>query len=426
MTIFQESVVWGDEPANIQLRQYFNLYPDIKLFIDIPGSYGVENNVIFKTYAQTYDVSQCSTDIRMKTVLYNSCGSLTFKLIHEDCQRLFKSGARVRLYLDNRCWFCGWIFTTKHGGKADMQVTCFDWLRYFKVPLTYGKSQLKTEDGTQGLPASDIFKKICQDLAIPFDVYTNSITPVPAQNYSQKTAFQILEFAINQTLINSDEDNRKYFMYMHETNFEDDYGKDFQDTTLFKTSGNLTWYCRNTMTVDTLIDDEMLCDYDFEESIDKQTYNEIIVYKDNKTYLSKTGKTLKQGKKTGTQTKKVANDNVHKGLYGYLPYYHKAPDGYTEAQMQKVADNLLKVFDRPTNELNLKCYGVVGMRAGYLVPVAIRDIAGTSIGVKVKNEKTGEEELKPVYRTVEQCEMIIEHPLKMNLKLSSGVFNEVT
>lgn len=425
MTILQESVVWGDENSNVQLKKYFNLYPDIKIFIDIPSSYGVNNKKIFKLYNKTYDVSNCATDIKMKSVLYNSCGSLTFKLIHEDCQKLFTAGCRVRLYLDNRCWFCGWIFTTKHGGKADMSVTCFDWLRYFKVPLTYGKSQLKTEDGTQGLPASDIFKKICQDLAIPFDVYTNSVTPVPAQNWTQKTAFQILEFAINQTLINSDENNRKYFMYLHETNFEEDEGKDFLDTTLYKTSGNLTWYCRNVMTVDTLIDDDMLCGYDFEESIDKQTYNEIIVYKDNKTFLSKTGKTLKRGKKTGTQTKKIAHDDVHKGLYGYLPYYHKAPDSYTEAQMQKVANELLKVTDRPTNELNLKCYGIIGMKVGYLVPVLIKDIAGTFIGQLVTNEETGEQELKPVYRTVEQCEMIIEHPLKMNLKLSSGTFNEV-
>lgn len=421
--ILEEAITWDGTPANVKLRQYFNLYPEIKVFIDAASTTGSENNVT-KIYSKVYDVSDCSTDIRVKTVLKENCGQLTCKLIHKDCQKLFHPGDRVRLYLDGRCWFCGFIFIRDFQSSTSMTITAFDFLRYFKVPLIYGKNQLIDDATKQGLVASDIFRKICQDLAIPFDVITNSTIPVTPQNYTQKTAFNILDFAITETLINSAQDNRQYFTYFHETFFEEDYNKEMSEQEVFKTGGSVNWYLRNSLTVDGVIDDEMVYNYKFKESIDDQTYNEIVVYKDQKTYLSKTGKTLKTGKKTGTQIKRVANDNEKKALWGYLPYYHRAPDGYSEAQMQQIADELKNIYNRPTHSLSVSCYGMIGMRAGYLVPVALNDIGGSTIGIEQTDEKTGETFLQPVYRTVTECEMVIQHPLKMNLKISSGMYEE--
>ena len=422
--ILEQAIQYNGSPANVQILQYFNLYPEIKIYIDSVHTTGSEPNIT-KLYSKTYDVSECATEPRIKTFLKNNCGQFTCKLIHKDCQSHFKLGDRVRVYLDGRCWFCGFIFTTDYKSSTSMSIVAFDFLRYFKVPLLYGKNQLIDDNTKQGMVASDIFRKICQDLAIPFDVITNSQIPVTPQNYTQKTAFNILEFAINETLINSSKDDRKYFTYFHETFFEDDYQKNMSEQEVFKTSGRVTWYLRNSLKTDVVINDEMIYNFDFKTTIDQQTHNEIIVYKDQKTYLSKTGKTLKSGKKTGTQIKKVAPDNLSKARYGYLPYYHKAPDGYSEAQMQQIADELLSILNRPTHSLSLNCYGVIGMRAGYLVPVALNDIGGTTIGIKKTNEKTGEPYLQPVYRTVTECEMILEYPLKMNLKISSGMYGEV-
>lgn len=423
--ILEEAIQFDGSPADIKLYNYFNLYPEIKVYIDSVSATESEAGVATKLYSKTYDVSDCSTDIRIKTVLKNNCGQLTCKLIHKECQKLFKVGDRIRLYLDGRCWFCGFIFDADYKNSTSMSVTAFDFLRYFKSPLLYGKNQMIDNNTKQGLVASDIFKKICQDLAIPFDITTNSRIPITPQNYTQKTAFNILEFAITQTLINSPKDNREYYTYFHETFFEDDFNKKMQDQEVYKTSGRVRWYLRNKLKTDIVINDEMVYDFDFKESINQQTYNEIIIYKDQKTYLSSTGKTLKNGKKTGTQIKRVAPDNKSKSLYGYLPYYHKAPDGYSEAQMQQVADELLNIYSRPTHNLNVNCYGIIGMRAGYLVPVALNDIGGTTIGIKKTNEETGEPYLEPVYRTVVECDMSIQYPLKMNLKLSSGMFGEV-
>ncbi len=432
MTILQSGIVWGDTPAKVILSDYFNLYPKIEVFIDQATEYGYSaEKGIFRTYANIYDVSDCCTNIRMRSSLKDNCGTLTFKLLHEDCQRTFSNGDRVRLYLDGRCWFCGFIFNMQYAGKNDMQVTVFDFLRYFKTPLMYMKTQLMTQDGTKGLTASETFKKLCTDLAIPYSVITNSTTPVPAQNYDRKTGFNIMEFAITQTLLNSSEDNRKYFTFYHESNFDADKDvENYLDTQLFKTSGEVQFQLRNNLTVDVPITDELLIKYNYESSIDKQSYNEVVLYKDQKTYLSKKGKTLKNGKKTGTRLVKSSNNgpdknkwNLLKGKWGYLPYYHKCPDSYTEAQMQNVANQLQNILGRETHSLQLSCYGIIGLRAGQLVGVGIKDIGNTSVGV-TRTNKDGTQDFLPVYRTVQQCEFIIEHPLKMNVTISSGAYGE--
>ena len=426
--ITQKEVVWGDVPSKIKLYDYFNLYPKIELFIDVPTKYGYsEEQKIFRTYDNVYDVSQCSTNIRMRSSLKDNCGTLTFKLLHDECQRLFSNGDRVRLYLDGRCYFCGFIFNIKYSSKNDMQITAFDYLRYFKSPLSYMKSQLKTQDGTKGLTASEIFKKLCEDLAIPYSIIDESNVPIPAQNWDMKTGFNIMDFAITQSLINSPENNRQYYTFYHESNLdEDNQNKDaenYTDTQLFKTSGQLQFRSRNNLTVDVPITDELIIKYDYESSIDKQSYNEVILYKDQKTYLSKTGKTLKNGKKTGTRIIKSVSDNTLKGKWGYLPYYHKCPDSYTEAQMLNVATQLQDILGRETHSLQLSCYGITGLRAGQLVAVGISDIGKTSIGVP-KKDAQGNEVLFPVYRTIQQCEFMIEHPLKMNVTISSGAYGE--
>lgn len=421
MTLLQTAIQYDGSSADIELLKYFNLYPEVKIYIDSVGTIQ-QGEDYTRLYSNVYDVSDCATEPKIKTVLKNNCGQFTCTLIHKDCQTYFKLGDRVRVYLDGRCWFCGFIFTCDYKSDTSMSIIAFDYLRYFKSPLVYGKNQLIDDQTKQGLVASDIFRKICQDLKIPFDIYTNCTIPITPQNYTQKSAFNILDFAITETLINSPKDNRKYYTYFHESFFEDDFKKDMKEQEVFKTGGKVCWHLRNRLTVDAVINDDLVYDYEFKTTIDEQTHNEIIVYKDQKTYLDKNGKTLKKGKKTGTQIKKNAPGRQSMARYGYLPYFHKAPDGYSEGQMQQVANELLDILDRPTHSLSVNCYGIIGMRAGYLVPIALNEIGGTTIGVKKTNEKTGEIYLQPVYRTVMECEMVLQYPLKMNLKISSGMY----
>lgn len=412
------SIAWDDTDSKIDLMSTFDLYPKIQVIIDkVDKSQYDPQSSTSRIFAESWDVSDCSCDIKVKTVLYNNCGQMSFKMIHPECQT-FKEGDRVRLYLNDRCKFCGFIFTRDFSQKNEMVVYAFDFLRYFKAQMVYDKNMMMSEDGQTGLTISEIFRKLCQDLKIPFNVWTNSTIPVPAQRYNMKSAFNILQFAIDQTIVNSPEDNRQYFTYYHES--------DIDEEELKQTSGVVQLQLRNNLTTNVPItDSDLIIDYNYKTTIDEQTFNRIILYKDEKTYLSKTGKTLKKGKKTGTriirtvpQTPKEVKQ-TSEGLYGYLPYYRKCPDSYTEAQMDKVGKELLAILDRKTSSLRLECYGIIGMRAGYLVPVAIKDIGGTSIGKWDEHNSI----LTPIYRTVKECELIVEHPLKMNLIISCGEGN---
>lgn len=413
------SIRWDSAQAKIDLMNTFNLYPKIQLLIDsVDSSQYDPNSSKVRLFTNSYDVSSCATNIRIKTVMYNNCGQLSFTLIHPDCRTLFKEGDRVRLYLDDKCKFCGFIFSRTFSQKREMQVVAFDYLRYFKAQQIYSKTMMRSSDGKTGLTASEIFTKICQDLKIPFEIKYTSTVPVPAQNWDKQSCFNIMEFAINQTIINSDEAKKEYLIYFHES--------DVDEQILKEQSGVVQLHSRTDLTTNVPItDSDLITDYNYQTTIDKQTYNRIILYKTKKSYLGKDGKTLKNGKKTGTIVR-VAPSSPEKyketseGLYGYLPYFHQCPDSYTEAQMDKVAGDLLKILDRKTSSLTLQCYGVIGMRAGYLVPVAILNIGDTFIGSWKMDEKTNEIYLLPEYRTVKECELIVEHPLKMNLTISSA------
>ena len=149
--MIEEALQFDGSPANILLSNYFNLYPEIRIYID---SVSIKEEDLTKLYSKTYDVSNCSTDAKIKTVLKNNCGQFTCKLIHPDCQTTFKLGDRIRVYLDGRCWFCGFIFTCDYSDSTSMSIVAFDFLRYFKVPLLYGKNQLISDSTRQGLVAS--------------------------------------------------------------------------------------------------------------------------------------------------------------------------------------------------------------------------------------------------------------------------------
>lgn len=431
--IIQGGISFNEETKpQILLTKLFNLYPTIELIVDSVGDYGYdEKNGAFKNYATSYDISNCSKNIKIKTVEKDSCGILSFETLHKDCQK-FVEGDRVRIKLDGRCAFCGYIFTRSATDENTMSFIVFDFLRYFKSPLTYMKSQLMDTSNKLGLSIGGYFSKVCSDLKLPFKIIENSNIPLTTRTFDIKTAFNIMDYAINQTLINSPEGRKEYYTVYHEPFIEDDKN----DEQLKKTGGNLVLRLKSKLTTDLIIGDEsLLKDYNYSSTIDSQTFTRVIVYKDNKTFLSKKGKTLKTGKKTGTRTiisypdinnlkeQETKNAIKNEGKWGFLPYYYKAEDNYTSAQMKMVAKQMHSLFNRPTENITLNCYGAIGMRAGYLVPIAIKEIGGKSIG-KWDTDEEGNKVLTPVYKTVKQCELIVQHPLEMKLTISSGVMGE--
>lgn len=414
-------------PPKIRLGRMFNLTPEIKVIVDkvnIQDSSFSKSEGIFKKYATSYDISDCVANLRLKTVWQGNCSTLSFDFVDSQSFNLIHEGDRIRLYLDGIAHFCGIVFC-RDFSPTKISITCFDYLRYFKSTLSFNKDQMMSHNSKTGLTIDGVFTRVCMDLFMKnqLQVISTSDIPVPAQRYDMKTGFYIMDFAVSHTLITSPDDNKEYFIYYHDPYFEDD---DFStESQLYKTSGSLKLDKISNLTTDVVItDDSLLNNYEFKSSIDTNTFNFVVVYNDKKTYLSPKGKTLKNGKKTGTR-KQYDFHGKSVGIYGYLPYYHKAPDSWTEAELQQQATRLLNILDRPSQSISLECYGILGMRAGYMVPVAIEKLGDTSVGI-VETDENGETVLLPGYRVVKECEMIIEHPLKMNIVLGAGQFTETS
>ena len=411
--------------------KFFNLYPDTLLIIDKAKKYGYsEEEGHFWVLGESWNVSQCSSNIRYRYTLRGSAGQLTFTCMHEDCQN-FKPGDRVRLKLgkagknpdDEESFvgtqvFAGVIFTRKSKDHDTMEFVCLDFLRYFKAELDYTKTMLTHPSG-RGLYAHEVFTKVCDDLRLPYRVVNESNVALPPKRYELKPAFDIVDDAIMNSLRLDYDGTKDYFMVRHNPQpFTDVKGTENK-------WGRIEFISRNKLKefAEGLIigDDSLLIDYDYEDSIDKQTYTRVNVYKDQKTFtsVSKSGKVshLKHGKKTGSRIIRGwpdvkaggLEDAQLEGLYGFLPLYIQAGDDWSEAQMRSVAKQLFTMFARPTKSLSMQCYGYIGLMAGDMIYVEIEKVGGESV---------------KGWRTINEIEMVVESPIKMHIAVSSAEFGE--
>ena len=401
-----------------QPHKFFNLYPDVLLIVDSAQSWGYNNQgQTFQIKGQSWNMSKSSTDLKFKTNIHCNAGQLTFTTLHKDCQTKVKEGDRVRLSLgkfvknskgkeefEGIQVFAGIVFARKFKNDDKMDIMCYDLLRYLKAQVTYTKTMLtqKSGSGSIGLYAHQIFQKVCQDLKLPYNVVHESNVPIPPKLWDMKPAFEVLNETVLESLRLDPSSDKKYYMIRHNP---EPYQR--ADGT-WDYLGRLEFVCRNYLKIKNpqfiIGSNSLLIDYDYETSIDKQTFTRIIVYKNDKTWtsVSKKGKVtqLKKGRKTGTRTvvgypdinTAAGRDKAkNEGLWGFLPYYFEAGDGWTESQMQTMAQKMFDATNRVTQELHLQCYAIIGLMAGDLITVKLDDIAGTtiagwrSINIRVSN-----------------------------------------
>lgn len=417
--------------------KFFDLHPDVLLIIDKAKDYGYSKEQgYFWTLGQSWNVSASSTNIKYRYVLRGSAGQLTFTCMHEDCQ-MFKTGDRVRLKLgragkdpnDEESFvgtqvFAGVIFTRRSKDNNTMEFVCLDFLRYLKAELMYTKTMLTHSSG-RGLFAHEIFSKVMHDLRLPYRVVHESKTPIVPKIYDRNgqgngvPSFDIIDKAIMESLRLDNDGTKDYYMVRHNP-------QPFEENGKLNKWGRIEFISRNEIKkhAEGLIigDNSLLIDYNYEDSIDKQTYTRVIVYKDTKTYtsVSKSGKVthLKHGKKTGSrvakgwpdvETAEGLEDAKVEGLYGFMPLYIQAGDDWTEAQMTTVARNVFKATSRETQSLDMQCYGYIGLMAGDMVYMQIEKIGGKTI---------------EGWRTIKEIEMSVESPIKMHIAVSSAEYGE--
>lgn len=297
-------------------------------------------------------------DIQIVWERTGTAGKLTFKLIDDGTFEI-QEGDVVSLLVDGTKLFRGFVFTAKRTQDADVSVTAYDQLRYFKNKETYTYTKTATE----------LIKTIASDFNLQVGSLADTGYVIPSRVEDKKTLFDIVKTALDLTL----ENTKELFI------FYDDFG-------------SLTLKNLSDMKVNILIDADTAQSFDYQSSIDSDTYNQVKLVYDNKD--------------TGVRDAYVVKDSSHINDWGLLQYLDEIKEGENG---QTKAEGLLQLYNQKTKTLTISnVFGDTRVRAGSLVIVQL------SLGdISLNN-----------YMLVEKCTHTFkENEHYMTLKLRGGVIN---
>lgn len=252
----------------------------------------------------------------------NVPGKLEFRVV-KDQVISFTEGDSVKLLADGTPMFYGFVFTKKRNKDGTINVTAYDQLRYLKNKDTI------TEEN---LTASDLVKRIAGDFRLNLGTVEDTGYKIETIVEENQTLFDMIQNALDETLMNT----KKMFI-------------------LYDDCGSLTLKNIETLKTDLLIDAEAAEDFDYDSSIDVQTYDKIKLAFNNE--------------KTGKRELYIAQDGEHMNQWGVLQYFEEIK---TAAGAAAKADALLGLYNQKTRRLTIKnAFGDTRIRAGSAVMISL-------------------------------------------------------
>ena len=249
-------------------------------------------------------------------------GKLTFTVL-KDAALNFHEGDAVKLFVDQKPVFFGFVFTKKRSNDGSIQVTAYDQLRYLKNKFTYCYS----------MTATTFLRRIAEDFQLETGELEDTGWVIPPRTEENKTLIDMLQTALDLTMQNT---GKLYVLY-------DDCRK-------------LTLRAAGSMKLDLVVNPATAQNFDYSSGIDGETYNQVL--------LAPKGQNVSPG------SSYVASDKTNIGRWGLLQYFESL-DSEKENQLEK-ANNLLRLYNRKTRSLTVS--GVLGdirVRGGSSVPVGL-------------------------------------------------------
>ena len=298
--------------------------------------------------------------IEWETERKGTPGKLTFKVLRDN-KLNFQEGNAIRFSYDKHNVFYGFAFEKKRNKDKIISITAYDQLRYFKNKDTYVYKKKST---------GDLLKMFANDFHLNLGTIQNTGYKIPSRIEDNKTLFDMAQTSIDLTLQNT----RKLFVLY------DDFGK-------------LCLKNIEKMKLGLVIDEETGENFDYQSSIDGDTYNKI--------------KLIYENKNTKKREVYIAKDSKHINQWGVLQYFEKVN---TKDNIKKKANELLKLYNSKTRNLKItKALGDIRVRGGSSVIVQL-DLGD----IKVQN-----------YMVVEKVKHIFENGTHfMDLTLKGGEFVE--
>ena len=250
-----------------------------------------------------------------------SPGKLTFTVLKTEGVD-FSEGDPVCFYYEKKPVFMGYVFKKSRDREQQIEVTCYDQIRYLKNKYTY-----IFENKT----ASQIISALCNDFNLSTGAMDNTGYVIPAISKENISALDIALDVLEETLLNT---GNMFVLY-------DDFGKINVKN------------CANMMST-TLIYEQSAENFDYSSSIDDETYNNIVLYykgDDNTIQIF------------------TASSEARIREWGTLRYFEEV-DNPTSAQNK--ANALLNLYNKKTRELTIDgAFGDVTVRGGTLIPVKL-------------------------------------------------------
>ncbi len=274
-----------------------------------------------------YEIGELVSSITYTDSFNDGCSSLNFSYIDDDLR--IANGSVIRFKYNDTNIFFGYVFKSKKGKGKEITVTAYDQLRYLKA-----KDTMVVDDITLGA----LIKKGCVRFNLKPGNIADTKYKLPTSIKDDKTWLDIFYDGVDDTFLGT---GKKY-------SIRDEFGsialRDLEDLKL-----NL------------IIGDESLCyDYDYEKSIDNNTYNQI--------------KLVKENEKSGRLDVFIAQDSDSFRRWGILQYFEKEDKSMNDAQIKSKAEALLGLYNREEESLDLPCLGDTRVRAGTSILTSIADI----------------------------------------------------
>ena len=263
-------------------------------------------------------------------------GKLSFKILRNGSSS-FSEGAPVRLKINDKNIFYGFVFSQKRNRDQIITINAYDQLRYLNNKDTY-----VYENKT----ASQFVKMIASDFSLQTGTIENTKYVIASRVEDNTSLFDMIENALDMTL-----QNKKQMFVLY-----DEFGR--------LTLKNISSMYVQNRGVYLMIDEETGENFDYTSSIDDDTYNKVKLTYDNE--------------KTGKREVYIAKDSKHINEWGVLQYFDTLSKGENG---QAKADALLQLYNKKTRNLKIKkVIGDTRVRAGSMIMVNL------NLGdVKLKN-----------------------------------------
>lgn len=279
-----------------------------------------------KATGRIYDVTNTTVQIDLATERKTTPGKLTFQWIKTGNDVSFFEGDVVRLQVDGKTEFFGYVFTKDKNRWNEFTVTCYDRLRYLKANGSYA---------FYGRTAGEIIQEIGADLQLSFGELAETGYQIPSLIKSNQSCINIIQEALDLTLLNT---GRVFCLYDNGDGLSLKASDDWKSDLIIGEKSYLT-------------------DYQYKTDIDEGTYNYVKLSYPNQ--------------QSGMTELVVAQDSANIARWGMLQQYTQVNGEYNTAQLTEMAQQMLQSVNRRKRSLSVSCLGVPGLRAGQMIRMNI-------------------------------------------------------